>query len=461
MGGIRSFRIEYKRFDLSKEGDGIDSVSLFESGRYMRHSVSMGKKGARWLGKCIEENIARETEQAFIRTFRESDKGYVIQRFNNKHGRYLEITEYGQGGCKGRLAIPEGQSQSGWRGFNKELTLLMHPILIEERSSHPRQGYMKPTDDKTQTRIPAKERLGPAASYADALRVPATQHKVAKGKALTSHNQISKDLKMSEVTQVEEGKANLPEKFLGAHPYRRLGTVTAIPKLRITLNADGKRTVTWDRQKNEVKLAGEGLHKNLLGQAAKKPTTLTRVEPEDIFSGPSSFEWGESSTNGNKPKQIWVPKIKGSSGGPIKKTCDVVEDVVDTSGATNDAVEDSVSSRDPALDLAHSAPGFSQDFTCLMLRTAREGEFRRIRVGYYVGINISISRNITEYWGEWRREAFPTLLLGNSNMEWADDVEEAESEPSFESLSLAVVACDNFREGSTEESTLDIAPLNS
>ncbi len=78
MGGVRSFCIEFKRFDLVKEGDGINSVSLFESGRYMRHSVSMGQKGARWLGKCIEENVARASEQAFIRTFRESDKGYVI-----------------------------------------------------------------------------------------------------------------------------------------------------------------------------------------------------------------------------------------------------------------------------------------------------------------------------------------------------------------------------------------------
>ena len=26
----------------------------------------------------------RETEQAFIRTFKESDKGYVIRRFTNK-----------------------------------------------------------------------------------------------------------------------------------------------------------------------------------------------------------------------------------------------------------------------------------------------------------------------------------------------------------------------------------------
>ena len=43
----------------------------------------------------------RETEQAFICTFRESDKGYVIRRFTNKYGRYLEITDYGRGGCKG------------------------------------------------------------------------------------------------------------------------------------------------------------------------------------------------------------------------------------------------------------------------------------------------------------------------------------------------------------------------
>ena len=71
MGGVRSFRIESKRFDLIREGDGVDVVSFLESGRYMRHSVTMGKGGARWLGKCIAENIVRETEQAFVRTFRE------------------------------------------------------------------------------------------------------------------------------------------------------------------------------------------------------------------------------------------------------------------------------------------------------------------------------------------------------------------------------------------------------
>ena len=101
MGGVRSFRIESKRFDLIREGNGVDAVSLLEIGRYMRHLVTMGKEGARWLRKCIEENIVRETENAFVRTFREQDKGYVIRRFENKCGRYLEIADYGRGGCKG------------------------------------------------------------------------------------------------------------------------------------------------------------------------------------------------------------------------------------------------------------------------------------------------------------------------------------------------------------------------
>jgi hypothetical protein len=68
-------------------------------------------------------------------------------------------------------------------------------------------------------------------------------------------------------------------------------------------------------------VAEAGISKQKLGQAAKKPNTLARMEHEDTFSGPSLFEWGESSTNVNKPKQVWVPKIEGlkRSRGPFKE----------------------------------------------------------------------------------------------------------------------------------------------
>uniref|UniRef100_A0A2N9FXG6 Uncharacterized protein n=1 Tax=Fagus sylvatica TaxID=28930 RepID=A0A2N9FXG6_FAGSY len=339
MGGVRSFRIEFKRFDLIREGDGIDLVSLIESGRYMRHSVSMGKEGARWLAKCIEVNIARETERAFIRMFKEGDKGYVIRRFTNTNGRYLELTNYGRGGCKGRLAIPEGQNQSGWRGFNKELTLLLNPSPVDTKHG---QDYKNLAEDNTKKRIPAKDRLGPAASYADLLRVP--------------------------------------DKFLGVNPYRRLGTDTAVPKLWILINVDGKRTVMWDRQEKHVEVAEAGI----------------------------------------KARQRL-------SGGPIKEkaTYDAVE-AVEASRAKNNDVEDLDTSRASVLDLTSTTPAFTQKLTCLVFRTTREGDYQRFRVDYYVGINISVSRNIAGYWGDRHGEAFTTLLMGDSNKEWVDDVDEAE-----------------------------------
>jgi hypothetical protein len=84
----------------------------------------VGLAGAKWVGRCVEENIARENEQAFVRTRGENGKTYVSRRCSNNHGRYIEITESGRGGRRGRVVIPEGRRMSGWRGFGKELQLL-------------------------------------------------------------------------------------------------------------------------------------------------------------------------------------------------------------------------------------------------------------------------------------------------------------------------------------------------
>ena len=60
--------------------------------------------------------------------------------------------------------------------------------------------------------------------------------------------------------------------------------------------------VTWvkqDKQCDEV-----GLSKQKLGQDVNKPNTLVRVGVEELFLGPSQFEWGESSNPVIKPKQV-------------------------------------------------------------------------------------------------------------------------------------------------------------
>ena len=127
MGGKRSFHIESKRFDLSLNGTGSKQVQISESGRKHVRNIYLGLAGAKWIGQCVEENIVREKDQAFIRTRAENGKTYVSRRCSNDHGRYLEFTECGRGSSRGRVVIPEGRKQSGWRGFGKELQLLLVP----------------------------------------------------------------------------------------------------------------------------------------------------------------------------------------------------------------------------------------------------------------------------------------------------------------------------------------------
>uniref|UniRef100_A0A2N9HE33 Uncharacterized protein n=1 Tax=Fagus sylvatica TaxID=28930 RepID=A0A2N9HE33_FAGSY len=132
---ITSQRQLYELYALTNHYGGMGSghytahikVQISESGRKFVRNIYLGLAGAQWIGQCVEENIVREKDQAFIRTRGENGKTYVSRRCSNDHGRYLEFTECGRGGSRGRVVIPEGRKQSGWRGFGKELQLLLSP----------------------------------------------------------------------------------------------------------------------------------------------------------------------------------------------------------------------------------------------------------------------------------------------------------------------------------------------
>ena len=138
MGTILSFRIEAKRFDISLEAGNTKQVKIKESGKHVC-SVYFSKDGIRWLSKCVEEHVTREGEPSFLHTYRENDQGYVISRNGNNYGRFVELLAYGKGGLQGRLVIPEGQKQSGWRGFVSELRCALEPCTtnkIEHVEAH-------------------------------------------------------------------------------------------------------------------------------------------------------------------------------------------------------------------------------------------------------------------------------------------------------------------------------------
>uniref|UniRef100_A0A2N9IY01 Reverse transcriptase domain-containing protein n=1 Tax=Fagus sylvatica TaxID=28930 RepID=A0A2N9IY01_FAGSY len=168
MGDRRSFRIESKRFDLVRENDGTKQVRISEKGFYHQSIVYMGKEGVQWLGRCMDENIVREGERAFTRTLREHGKTFIIRRYSNKFGRYIEVLECGMGGSRERIVIPEGQQHNGWKGFNKELRILVN---FETKSNNQQAQWGAGRVEGAEVGKNLRQNNGPLKSYRDAVSV--------------------------------------------------------------------------------------------------------------------------------------------------------------------------------------------------------------------------------------------------------------------------------------------------
>ena len=91
-----------------------------------------------------------------------------MRRYNNKHGRYLEATEYGKGGCSGKIVILEGQKLSGWRGFNTELHMLINRVTEIINGNDTGKQKEKGPIESSMKALTTFEK-----SYADSLRAPA------------------------------------------------------------------------------------------------------------------------------------------------------------------------------------------------------------------------------------------------------------------------------------------------
>ena len=86
MGGIRSFFIEFKLFQLVvEEGGNFFSLCIFERGKHFMKFVFMGKNVALWLMKNIEHIMVGINPKQFF-TLREGDTAYTLQRGSNSFG---------------------------------------------------------------------------------------------------------------------------------------------------------------------------------------------------------------------------------------------------------------------------------------------------------------------------------------------------------------------------------------
>ena len=127
MGGVRSFFIESKLFQLVvEEGGRYFSLRIFERSRYFMKSVFMSKNVAQWFMKSLEQTVVGVNPKYFY-TFREGDLAYTLQRSSNSFGLFLLLTELKVGGSRRSIIIPVGRAKNGWRVFGLELRKILEP----------------------------------------------------------------------------------------------------------------------------------------------------------------------------------------------------------------------------------------------------------------------------------------------------------------------------------------------
>ena len=257
------------------------------------------------MGRCVEENITREREQAFIRTWGEHNKTYVIQRYSNNHGRYVEVTKCGRGGSRGRIIIPEGQKQNGWRGFVKELKLLLSPEQCQTIGI---------TQGGIQTRTVGRVEL----KNTQPLDIDSGERKsylmaaggIEQETTVTAKPVVRAPEKRKEIITGNQGFQDVPKiaaqskqrESLRFFPYSAPVAENNFVKgeITISLNDKGQRKVSWNLKEDKLKQMwvprGLGPRKNTSKNGA--------------FLGShaqSTFEMGESSKN--VMEEAWVNNV--------------------------------------------------------------------------------------------------------------------------------------------------------
>ena len=113
MGGVRSFFIESKLFELVVgEGGLYFYLRIFERSRYFMKSVFMGKKVAQWLMKSLEQIVVGSSLKYFY-SFREGDLAYTLQWSSSYFDLFLLLIELKVGGSRSSIIIPVGRAKNG------------------------------------------------------------------------------------------------------------------------------------------------------------------------------------------------------------------------------------------------------------------------------------------------------------------------------------------------------------
>ncbi|KAG6734605.1 hypothetical protein I3842_01G280100 [Carya illinoinensis] len=108
--------IDSKCFTLVKEGG---RVVITERTWKMMAKVVLGPSAVKWLAKAMD-GCTKEDKNDFYTTIREGSSSFIAQRCSNARGRYLAVVEYGAGGKRKFIFVPE-EVGYGWSKMGEAL----------------------------------------------------------------------------------------------------------------------------------------------------------------------------------------------------------------------------------------------------------------------------------------------------------------------------------------------------
>jgi hypothetical protein len=112
MGYLGYCYVVSKSFEFRFEVSG--GVRLAERSRHLFQAVILGWSSLVWLMQAVEQLSKGEEDNDKWRTFQMGSTVYVVLRRKNKYGQFIELSEYGGGGRRSYVVIPEGSDGKGW-----------------------------------------------------------------------------------------------------------------------------------------------------------------------------------------------------------------------------------------------------------------------------------------------------------------------------------------------------------
>lgn len=103
MGFYIHLIIESKDFFLLRDGSFL---RIIEKGRKFLHVMGYDELACTLFGDLSRDDFAKT---------REGSSSFIVLRCSNSNGSFVVLEEYGEGGRRGSIIIPEEEGRKGWQ----------------------------------------------------------------------------------------------------------------------------------------------------------------------------------------------------------------------------------------------------------------------------------------------------------------------------------------------------------